>query len=69
MWVSVAHDRFHIVTDLQDSRTGLLYFADIDLNTVYVYQPSSDKYGYTHFEKNVTAIALLDSGEGVSVQL
>lgn len=49
-----------------DSRSKRLYFVDIDLNNVYIYDPLSNKYGYTHFDKNVTAIALLESGEGVS---
>lgn len=56
------------VTDSpQDSRSQRLYFVDIDLNTVYVYDPNQDKYGYSHFDKNVTAIALLEGQEGVSV--
>lgn len=53
----------------QDSRSQRLYFVDIDLNTVYVYDPKQGKYGYSHFDKNVTAIALLAGQEGVSVQL
>jgi hypothetical protein len=43
--------------------------VDIDLNDVYVYDPATDKYGVSHFEKNVTAIALLEEGEGVSYPL
>ncbi|WOO78231.1 Regucalcin [Vanrija pseudolonga] len=49
----------------QDSRTKRLYFVDIDLNAVYVYHPGLDKYGYSHFDKNVTAIALLASQDGL----
>ncbi|RSH82843.1 hypothetical protein EHS25_005833 [Saitozyma podzolica] len=46
-----------------DSRSQRLYFVDIDLNTVYVYDPKEDKYGYSHFDKNVTAIALLEEAQ------
>lgn len=40
---------------------------DIDLNDVYVYDPASELYGLSHFDKNVTAIALLENQEGVSL--
>lgn len=52
--------------EIQDSRSQRLYFVDIDQNNVYVYDPASDKYGVSHFDKNVTAIALLEDQDGVS---
>ncbi|BEJ12736.1 hypothetical protein CspHIS471_0211960 [Cutaneotrichosporon sp. HIS471] len=48
-----------------DARSKRLYFVDIDLNDVYVYDPATEKYGVNHFDKNVTAIALLEDGEGL----
>ncbi|OCF40867.1 hypothetical protein I317_05317 [Kwoniella heveanensis CBS 569] len=48
-----------------DTETQRLYFVDIELNNVFVYEPKSDKWGYSHFEKKVTAIALLQEQEGL----
>lgn len=49
-----------------DTRIQRLYFVDIDQYKLYTYEPSSGKYGYETFDKKVTALASLESGEGVS---
>ncbi|WVF69448.1 hypothetical protein IAT40_004225 [Kwoniella sp. CBS 6097] len=48
-----------------DIKTQRLYFVDIELNNVFVYDPRDDKWGYSHFEKKVTAIALLEGSDGL----
>ncbi|TYJ51624.1 hypothetical protein B9479_007794 [Cryptococcus floricola] len=48
-----------------DSRGQRLYFVDIEQNKVFTYEPSSGKRGYELFEKNITALALLENGDGL----
>lgn len=50
----------------QDSRSKRLYFVDIDQKKLYTYEPSSGTIGYDVFDHKITAIALLEKGEGVS---
>lgn len=50
----------------QDSRSKRLYFVDIDQKKLYTYEPSSGTIGYELFDHKITAIALLEKGEGVS---
>ncbi|OXB33633.1 regucalcin [Cryptococcus neoformans] len=48
-----------------DTRIQRLYFVDIDQYKLYTYEPSSGKYGYETFDKKVSALASLESGEGL----
>ncbi|KAM0747081.1 hypothetical protein T439DRAFT_367376 [Meredithblackwellia eburnea MCA 4105] len=48
-----------------DSRSKRLFFVDIDEGRVYVYDPKSNKYGYSQYDKKVTSIALLEEQDGL----
>lgn len=62
-----AHLGIRTLSDIrQDSRSKRLYFVDIDQKKLYTYEPSSGTIGYEVFDHKITAIALLEKGEGVS---